>query len=57
MKIRLHGTKTEVATVANMLRDAASADGQGLFEVVDESADYTDRAPSTLVRRYLEIRL
>lgn len=55
MKIRLHGTPSEVETVAKMLRQTAT--DQGLFEVVNESSDYTDRAPSTLARRYLEIRL
>lgn len=55
MKIRLHGTKAEVEIVAKMLRDTATE--QDLFEIVNESADYADRAPSTLVRRYLEIRL
>ncbi|HTJ70243.1 MAG TPA: hypothetical protein VL551_22085 [Actinospica sp.] len=55
MKICLHGTKTEVEIVANLLRQTAT--DQDLFEIVNESRDYTDRPPSTLIRRYLEIRL
>lgn len=51
MKIRLHGTKTEVEIMANLLRHTATE--QDTFEIVNESADYTDRPPSTLVRRYL----
>jgi len=55
MKIRLHGTAAEVEIVANLLRQLAT--DQDLFEVVDQSRDYPDRAPSTLVRRYLEIHI
>ena len=55
MKIRLHGTKTEVEILANLLRHTAT--DQAPFQIVNESGDYTDRPPSTLVRRYLEIRL
>lgn len=55
MKIRLHGTAEEVRITAAMLRNIAAE--QDLFEIVDESADYPDRRPSTLVRRYLEIRI
>jgi hypothetical protein len=55
VKIRLHGTRAEVETLADLLRRTATA--QGPFEIVGESGDYTDRPPSTLVRRYLEIRL
>lgn len=49
MKLRLHGTPTDVEAAAARVRE--------VFEVVDESRDYPDRAPSRLVRRYLEIRL
>ena len=55
MQIRLHGTKAEVEIVANLLKQAAT--DQDLFEIVSERGDYTDRGSSTLVRRYLEIRL
>jgi hypothetical protein len=57
MKIRLHGTAAEVRLMAQLFRLLAEDPEADGFEVVDESRDYTDRAPSTLVRRYLEIRL
>ena len=55
MQIRLNGTKEEVEITANLLKQIA-ADQDG-FEIVRETRDYPDRAPSTLVRRYLELRL
>lgn len=57
MKLRLHGTPAEVATLAGLLRLLAEDPRADGLEVVDESRDYPDRAPSTLVRRYLEVRL
>lgn len=48
MKLRVEGLPDEVETVAAVLREA--------LEVVDESRDYPNRAPSTTVRRYLEVR-
>jgi hypothetical protein len=56
MEIRLRGTTAEVRTMAQLLRLLAE-DPDAFFEVASESRDYTDRAPSTFVRRYLEIRL
>ena len=55
MKIRLHGTTTEVETAATLLREIAA--GHPTFQIVSESTDYPDRGASTLVRRYLETRL
>lgn len=57
MKIRLHGTAAEVRFTAQLLRLLAEDPDSEGFEVVDESRDYPDRPPSTLIRRYLEIRL
>jgi hypothetical protein len=48
MKIRLHGTEDECAA-------AAAAIAQ-VLDVVDVSAPYHDRAPSRLVRIYLDTR-
>lgn len=48
MKLRIEGLPGEVEAVAVVLR--------GAFEVVEESRDYPNRAPSVQVRRYLEIR-
>lgn len=56
MKIRLHGTAAEVRAMAQLLRLLAE-DPDSFFSVADESRDYPERAPSTLIRRYLEIRL
>lgn len=62
MKIRLHGTPSEVEIVANLLRQYTNE--QDAFEIVAESENYPDRpqrgetqARSKLVRRYLEIRI
>lgn len=49
MRVRLSGTTAEVAEAASRLRS--------VFEVVEESADYPNRPPSIVVRRYLEVRL
>lgn len=46
MKIRLHATRDEVPAVLSAL--AAG------FEVREVSRSYPDRAPSTLVRVYIE---
>lgn len=48
MKLRIEGLPGEVEAVTAVLR--------GTLEVVEESRDYPNRAPSTAVRRYLEIR-
>lgn len=48
MKLRLEGVPGEVEALAALLR--------GTLEVVEESRDYPNRAPSQNVRRYLEIR-
>lgn len=48
MKLRIEGSPGEVNAVAALLR--------GVVEVVEESRDYPNRAPSAQVRRYLEIR-
>ena len=48
MRIRLHDIPAEV--------DAYAADLRAVFDVVDESADYTDHGASTKVRRYVDIR-
>jgi hypothetical protein len=47
MDIRLTGTPEQV--------DAATAVLRLAFNVVDESRDYPNRPPSTLVRRYVKI--
>lgn len=49
MRIRLHDTPAAVEAVAKVLR--------GAFDVLAESGDYTDRPPSQLVRRYLDVTL
>lgn len=45
MKIRLHGTRTEIAAALHQIR--------ALLDVQDVSRIYADRPPSTLVRIYL----
>ncbi len=49
MKLRLHGTRDEVAEATRRLVEA--------FEVVAVSPLYADRGASVLVRVYLEVRL
>lgn len=49
MKLRIEGQPDEVARAARTVAE--------IFDVLDESADYPNRAPSKLVRRYLQIRL
>lgn len=49
MRIRLRDTPDKVQSFAEAFRK--------YFDVVDESADYPDREPSKLVRRYLEIQV
>jgi hypothetical protein len=46
MRIRLRDTPAEI--------EAWSSDFRTVFDVIDESEDHPDRAPSRLVRRYLE---
>ena len=48
MKLRIEGLPGEVDAVAALLR--------GVVEVIEESRDYPNRAPSAQVRRYLEVR-
>ncbi len=48
MRIRLHDPPAEV--------DGWAKDMRAAFDVADESGDHPDRAPSKLVRRYLDIR-
>jgi hypothetical protein len=48
VKLRIEGLPGEVDALAGVLR--------GVLEVVEESRDYPNRAPSTAVRRYLEVR-
>jgi hypothetical protein len=49
VKLRLHGTRTEVAEATRRLVEA--------FDVVAVSPPYPDRGASVLVRVYLEVRL
>jgi len=49
VKLRIEGLPDEVARAARTVAE--------VFDVLDESADYPDRAPSKLVRRYLQIQL
>jgi len=49
IKIRLMGTPDDVATLAACLGE--------LVEVLEESPDYANRGPSSLVRRYLTVRV
>jgi hypothetical protein len=49
VRLHLHGTPTEVAAALPLL--------SACFEVVDQSRPYPDRAPSRLVRVYLDLRL
>ncbi len=49
IKIRLEGTLGEVEQVAQALRESAS------LRILDESRDYRNRPPSTLVRRYVQV--
>ncbi len=49
IKIRLEGTPGEVEQAAQALRESAS------LRILEESRDYRNRPPSTLVRRYFEV--
>jgi Protein of unknown function (DUF3970) len=49
VKVRLHGTREEVAEATRRLAEA--------FQVVAVSRPYPDRGRSVLVRVYLELRL
>ena len=49
MKVRLHGTREEVAEATRRLVE--------VLDVVAVSGPYPDRGPSVLVRVYLEVRL
>jgi hypothetical protein len=49
MKLRLHGTRAEVAEATRRLIE--------VFDVVAVSEPYPDRGASVLVRVYLEVRL
>jgi hypothetical protein len=49
VKVRLHGTREEVAEAARRLVE--------VLEVVSVSGPYPDRGASVLVRVYLEVRL
>ncbi|HEX8134359.1 MAG TPA: hypothetical protein VF880_13140 [Actinomycetes bacterium] len=49
MKVRLHGTRAEVAEATRRLVE--------VLDVVSVSQPYPDRGASVLVRAYLEVRL
>jgi hypothetical protein len=49
MKLRLHGTREEVAEATHWLLE--------VLDVVAVSPPYPDRGASVLVRAYLEVRL
>jgi hypothetical protein len=49
MRLRLHGTRAEVAEATRQLAEA--------FDVVAVSRPYSHRGQSMLVRVYLEVRL
>jgi hypothetical protein len=51
LKIRLHGLPDDVAAATAALRSF------GLVEVLNESKDHHDHAPSRFVRRYLDVEL
>lgn len=51
LKIRLHGLPEDVAAAAVALRSF------GLVEVLNESRDHPDSAPSRYVRRYLDVEI